>query len=87
MRTKKGMKFYHSFDKCDDDDPAAQRMFLSSFFFMILSNLVKIAQKYIFGPLVYHNLAFFYKMTQWQPCCRAAFLAAIFSLIFRPLRP
>ena len=27
-------------------------------FFMILSNLVKIAQKYIFGPLVYHNLAF-----------------------------
>ena len=55
---KKAWNSITVFDKCDDDDPAAQRMFLSSFFFMILSNLVKIAQKYIFGPLVYHNLAF-----------------------------
>ena len=32
MRTKKGMKFYHSFDKCDDDDPAAAAQVFIFFF-------------------------------------------------------
>ena len=33
MRTKKGMKFYHSFDKCDDDDPAAAAQVFIFFLF------------------------------------------------------